>query len=108
MRDPRDMMIQRQAEIITELRAVPAKLEDRIIKLEREIDRLKVPAQYWLDMQKQIVETPLLQGQWETFLMYMKLAADEKYLKNVDAYRPIHGKVGSPAGDSDAGGPAVG
>jgi hypothetical protein len=81
MLDSNVRMIEAQAERITKQNA-------RIAELQKENDRLNhlyaetaIHAKCWTDMVAQIIDNPMLQGEWENFLLVLKLAADGDYIR---------------------------
>jgi hypothetical protein len=81
MIDSNVRMIEAQAARIT-------KQNMRIMELQKEIDGLHnlyneslSQAKCWTDMVAQIIDNPMLQGEWENFLLVLKLAADGDYIR---------------------------
>lgn len=81
MRDQQQMMIDRQAELISDLRKQLQSRDKRIVELELELSRMDTPAKFYLDMQKQIKENPTLLSEWQRFCTFLKIGADQKYLE---------------------------
>jgi hypothetical protein len=86
MRDQSDMMIEKQAELISKLRADNAQLQQKLDQQYRDIERLRMPARFYNDLQKQILENPTLQSEWERFLTFLKMSGEEDYLKETGAF----------------------
>lgn len=80
MRDQKQMMIDRQAEIISDLRKQLQHRDSKVVELEIEISRIKPAATFYLDLQKQVKNNPTLLSEWRRFCSFLKMAADQKYL----------------------------
>lgn len=77
MRDQRDMMIQRQAEVISDLRAQLQKRAAEVDNLRREFQQKALAAHYYQMLQKSIMENETLQSEWRRFITIAKLSFDE-------------------------------
>lgn len=86
MRDQRDMMIEKQAQLISTYRSNISKLEAERDRLKNEIDSLHRPAKFYLELQKQVGENPIVQAEWDRFLLVLKMAADDDYLRENGAF----------------------
>lgn len=78
MRDQAQRMIDRQGEIISNQRTEITNLRVRIDMLERELDKLRQPAGFYMALQKKILAEPMLMAEWERFLMALRLHGIER------------------------------
>jgi hypothetical protein len=72
-----DVMIDRQARLISEQRAIIDGLRKDNDRLDIENERLRRSAGYYDMLQKAIVESPTLQSEWRRFIAIAKLSFDE-------------------------------
>jgi predicted RNase H-like nuclease (RuvC/YqgF family) len=86
MRDPRQMMIDRQAQIITDQRSTIDRLHAQNQSLKSENARLRKSAETYDTLVEQVLSNPTLQAEWDRFLSFLKMAGDEKYLKENGAF----------------------
>lgn len=85
MRDQNLMMIDRQAEIITDLRNQLKQQVTRVAQLENEVSALAPAAKFYTDLQEQVQKNPLLLSEWRRFCSFLKIGADEEYLDSVNS-----------------------
>lgn len=73
MRSQSELMIEKQAEIIGRLHAQLKTLSNQRDKLLFEIDQLKKPAAYYMELQHAVLKDADLQREWDRFLILLKL-----------------------------------
>ena len=79
--DSDQRMIARQAEIITQHRKTLELLSTKIEQMEYKLAERSRESQAWLALQKQIATSDMLQSEWDRFLMVLRMAGEEDYLK---------------------------
>lgn len=77
MRDPRDMMVERQAEIISsqneQLRTIKEKHDAQVNALRREIKEMRVYSEFYKKLQETILSNPTLINEWQSFMLLVKM-----------------------------------
>lgn len=71
---PENMMIERQAQRITELNKIISDLERRVNRLQSEIENRHKAGGFYLELQKAILDNPTLQAEWSRFLVILRLS----------------------------------
>ena len=84
--DFNERIIQKQAKIISDHKSVTDALEKRILQLESDLRNANRTAKIYDDLQKQILENPILQSEWTRFLAFLKMAGDDEYLDENNAH----------------------
>jgi hypothetical protein len=79
-------MIEKQAELISKFRSENTHLHNQVDQLNARLQIKTRTEMFYLDLMKQVVENPILQSEWDRFLSFLKLAADEKYLRSSGAF----------------------
>lgn len=74
-------MIAKQAEIITKHRETITRLDKEIESLRAKL-AVRIPAsEAWFALQQQIATNDTLQNEWDRFLIVLRMAGEEDYIK---------------------------
>lgn len=73
----------RQGTLITELNETVRQLKSKIHNLEKENTILKREKNYYSILQNIVIDNPVLQSEWDKFLVLIKLSCDEKEVKKL-------------------------
>lgn len=85
--DQNERMIETQARLITKLREDYAALQRVLAQTEAQNRKNRQAAEFYFELQKHILENPILQSEWTRFCSFLKMAdptADKKTPKRRD------------------------
>lgn len=68
---------------MTQMKLDHAKLLKKNQELVNKINELQVPADYYLNLQRAILSSTLLQSEWTRFLTFLKMAPDTDSLEEL-------------------------
>lgn len=86
MIDSNTRMIQKQAEVISNLRKEIKELNTRLDSKQILIEQFKDAGCFYLSMQEQIRESEFLQDAWRDFIFALKMASNAEYINNPKEY----------------------
>lgn len=73
-------MIAAQAAHISRLNGEVTELRRQVEEWRAKYHANREAAEFYIDLQKHVIENPLLQGEWNRFCSMLKLVGDEQYL----------------------------
>lgn len=83
MRDQQQMMIERQAELISKLNKDVKEISQALGKAEIRLSERDHYAEQYQKLIVEISSSDIIKGEWVRFCSFLKMGASEKYLKDV-------------------------